>query len=228
MSARHRLDLDAAADPVPALAGRDPRRASWCCASADEPRIVGHAVGTTPIFNWLLWGYGIPAAVVLGRQHLPAPRRRRCAAAHGGDRRPSCSRCCWRSWKSATPSTVATSIARAPASPRLRCRSAWRWRWRSGWSGCASALGSVVHNAGAILLTVFAGLAARVRADGAGEPGLSGRSTSAAPSSTCCCSAMPCPPCSRCCCCPMRWRAGVRSATPTRSRQARSFSRSLT
>ncbi len=27
-----------------------------------EPRIVGDAVGTTPIFNWLLWGYGIPAA----------------------------------------------------------------------------------------------------------------------------------------------------------------------
>ncbi|MEP6841290.1 MAG: DUF2339 domain-containing protein, partial [Bradyrhizobium sp.] len=27
-----------------------------------EPRIVGEAVGTTPIFNWLLWGYGIPAA----------------------------------------------------------------------------------------------------------------------------------------------------------------------
>ena len=26
-----------------------------------EPRIVGDAVGTTPIFNWLLWGYGIPA-----------------------------------------------------------------------------------------------------------------------------------------------------------------------
>jgi uncharacterized membrane protein len=27
-----------------------------------EPRIVGDAVGTTPIFNWLLYGYGIPAA----------------------------------------------------------------------------------------------------------------------------------------------------------------------
>jgi len=27
-----------------------------------EPRIAGDAVGTTPIFNWLLWGYGIPAA----------------------------------------------------------------------------------------------------------------------------------------------------------------------
>jgi uncharacterized membrane protein len=29
---------------------------------AHEPRIVGDDVGTTPIFNWLLYGYGIPAA----------------------------------------------------------------------------------------------------------------------------------------------------------------------
>jgi len=27
-----------------------------------EPRIVGNDVGTTPIFNWLLYGYGVPAA----------------------------------------------------------------------------------------------------------------------------------------------------------------------
>src|SRR5581483_11819690 len=27
-----------------------------------EPRVAGDDVGTTPIFNWLLWGYGIPAA----------------------------------------------------------------------------------------------------------------------------------------------------------------------
>ena len=27
-----------------------------------EPRIVGDGVGTRPIFNWLLYGYGIPAA----------------------------------------------------------------------------------------------------------------------------------------------------------------------
>ncbi|MEZ2140705.1 DUF2339 domain-containing protein [Bradyrhizobium sp. DN5] len=27
-----------------------------------DPRIVGDAVGTTPILNWLLWGYGLPAA----------------------------------------------------------------------------------------------------------------------------------------------------------------------
>jgi len=28
---------------------------------AYEPRIVGDDIGTTPIFNWLLYGYGIPA-----------------------------------------------------------------------------------------------------------------------------------------------------------------------
>jgi uncharacterized membrane protein len=28
---------------------------------ADEPRIVGSELGTTPIFNWLLYGYGVPA-----------------------------------------------------------------------------------------------------------------------------------------------------------------------
>jgi uncharacterized membrane protein len=27
-----------------------------------DPRIVGDAIGTTPIFNWLLWGYAVPAA----------------------------------------------------------------------------------------------------------------------------------------------------------------------
>jgi uncharacterized membrane protein len=27
-----------------------------------DPRIVGNALGTTPIFNWLLYGYGVPAA----------------------------------------------------------------------------------------------------------------------------------------------------------------------
>jgi uncharacterized membrane protein len=27
-----------------------------------DPRIVGRDVGTTPIFNWLLYGYGVPAA----------------------------------------------------------------------------------------------------------------------------------------------------------------------
>jgi uncharacterized membrane protein len=29
--------------------------------TAWEPEIVGADLGTTPIFNWLLWGYGVPA-----------------------------------------------------------------------------------------------------------------------------------------------------------------------
>jgi uncharacterized membrane protein len=35
-----------------------------------EPRIVGDAVGATPIFNWLLWGYGVPAAAFWTAGHL--------------------------------------------------------------------------------------------------------------------------------------------------------------
>ncbi|UYO45476.1 DUF2339 domain-containing protein [Rhodopseudomonas palustris] len=38
------------------LAGIVVARIGW------EPRIVGDAVSTTPVFNWLLWGYGVPAA----------------------------------------------------------------------------------------------------------------------------------------------------------------------
>src|SRR5262249_8720970 len=35
-----------------------------------EPRIVGSAVGTTPIFNWILYGYGIPALSFWVAGHL--------------------------------------------------------------------------------------------------------------------------------------------------------------
>jgi uncharacterized membrane protein len=35
-----------------------------------EPRIVGADVGTTPIFNWLLYGYGIPAAAFWLAGHM--------------------------------------------------------------------------------------------------------------------------------------------------------------
>jgi uncharacterized membrane protein len=35
-----------------------------------EPRIVGDAVGARPIFNWLLYGYGIPAAAFWLAGHL--------------------------------------------------------------------------------------------------------------------------------------------------------------
>jgi len=39
-----------------------------------EPRIVGDAVGTTLIFNWLLWGYGVPAASFWAGAHFMRPR----------------------------------------------------------------------------------------------------------------------------------------------------------
>jgi uncharacterized membrane protein len=35
-----------------------------------EPRIVGSQVGTTPIFNWLLYGYGVPALAFWVGGHL--------------------------------------------------------------------------------------------------------------------------------------------------------------
>ncbi|MBK5959578.1 hypothetical protein CCR97_15390 [Rhodoplanes elegans] len=35
-----------------------------------EPRIVGDAVGDTPILNWLLWGYGVPALAFWTAGHL--------------------------------------------------------------------------------------------------------------------------------------------------------------
>ncbi len=46
-----------------------------------EPRIIGSDIGTTPIFNWLLYGYGIPAAAfwlggtLLRRRADDAPSR---------------------------------------------------------------------------------------------------------------------------------------------------------
>jgi uncharacterized membrane protein len=125
---------------------------------ADDPRIVGDAVGTTPIFNWLLWGYGIPAAsfwagsIFLRRNGDDAPLRMVESAAilftvllafmeirhavNDGD--PY--------FTSAGLTEVALQVcvtmAMAIGLERLRLRT-----------------GSVVHNAGAILLTAFAGLA---------------------------------------------------------------------
>ena len=125
---------------------------------ADDPRIVGDAVGTTLIFNWLLLGYGIPAAsfwagsIFLRRGGDDAALRAVEAAAilftallafmeirhavNDGD--PY--------FTSAGLTEIAlqvcVALAMAIGLERLRLRT-----------------GSVVHNAGAVLLTVFAGLA---------------------------------------------------------------------
>jgi uncharacterized membrane protein len=124
-----------------------------------EPRIVGDAVGDTPIFNWLLWGYGIPAAsfwagsYFLRQRGDDAPLRAVEAAAilftvllafleirhaiYGGR------------IYAAVPTLVEFALdlcvllAIAIALERLRIKT-----------------GSIVHNVGAVLLTVAAGLVA--------------------------------------------------------------------
>jgi uncharacterized membrane protein len=123
-----------------------------------EPRIVGDAVGTTPIFNWLLWGYGIPAlsfwiaSILLRRRGDDAPLRTVESAAilftvllafaeirhavNGGDM--------YRVNTSLTEFAlqVCVALAMAIGLERLRIRT-----------------GSIVHNVGAVLLTLYAGLA---------------------------------------------------------------------
>jgi uncharacterized membrane protein len=123
-----------------------------------EPLIVGGSVGATPIFNWLLWGYGIPALSFWGASHLlrrrgdDAPLRMVEAAAilftvllafmeirhaeNGGN--------VYRSFAglSEIALQVCVALAMAIGLERLRIRT-----------------GSIVHNAGAILLTAFAGAA---------------------------------------------------------------------
>jgi uncharacterized membrane protein len=123
-----------------------------------EPRIVGDAVGATPIFNWLLWGYGLPAlsfwvaSVFLRRRGDDAPLRTVESAAilftvllvfmeirhavNGGN--------VYRDTASLTETAlqVCTALAMAIGLERLRIRT-----------------GSVIHNVAAVLLTAFAGLA---------------------------------------------------------------------
>ena len=123
-----------------------------------EPRIAGSAVGTTPIVNWLLWGYGVPAlsfwagAHFLRRNGDDAPLRSVEAAAilftvllvfmeirhfiNNGD--------VYRQSAGLTEVAlqVCAALAMAIGLERLRMRS-----------------GSMVHDAGAVLLTLFAGAA---------------------------------------------------------------------
>jgi uncharacterized membrane protein len=123
-----------------------------------EPRIVGDAVGTTPIFNWLLWGYGIPAlsfwvaSIFLRRRGDDAPLRMVEAAAilftvllafmeirhavnHGDVYRGAAG-------LTEVALQICVALGIAIGLERLRIRT-----------------GSIVHNISAILLTAFAGLA---------------------------------------------------------------------
>jgi len=123
-----------------------------------EPNIAGDAIGSTPIFNWLLWGYGIPAAAFWAGSYFlrqradDAPLRAVEAAAilftvllafleirhalYGSD-----------AFHGTMPLLsefaldLCVALALAIGLERLRIRT-----------------GSIVHNISAILLTVFAGL----------------------------------------------------------------------
>ena len=55
-SSRRELDIGALRWCVAALGVAIAGRLAW------EPRVVGEALGATPVFNWLLFGYGAPAA----------------------------------------------------------------------------------------------------------------------------------------------------------------------
>jgi uncharacterized membrane protein len=123
-----------------------------------EPRIVGADVGTTPIFNWLLWGYGIPAAsfwaasILLRRGGDDAPLRTVESAAilftvllafmeirhavNSGDVYANSA------GLTEVALQVCVALAMAIGLERLRIRT-----------------GSIVHNVSAILLTAFASLA---------------------------------------------------------------------
>ena len=122
-----------------------------------EPRIAGDAVGTTPIVNWLLWGYGVPAlsfwtaSILLRKRADDAPLRMVEAAAilftallafmeirhavnHGDVYAPS-------SGLTEIGLQICVALAMAIGLERLRLRSR-----------------SIVHDIGAIVLTALAGL----------------------------------------------------------------------
>ena len=159
-----------------------------------EPRIVGDAVGTTPIFNWLLLGYGIPAlsfwvaSIFLRRRGDDAPLRAVEGAAvlftvllafmeirhavNGGD--------VYRY----NPSLVETALAGLRRAGDGDRPGAAAHPQRQHRPQCQRDPADRLRRA-----------RQRVRAVVPGQSRCCGRSTSAASSSTGSCSAMPCRPC---------------------------------
>ena len=160
-----------------------------------EPRIAGDAVGTTPIFNWLLWGYGIPAAsfwiasIFLRRRGDDAPLRmvevggdpvHGAAGVHGDPPRGL-----WRRHLSrravarrSSRCEVCAALAMAIGLERLRLRT-----------------NSIVHDIGAVLLTAFAGFVGVFGLLLLENPHSHDRRARRRRRSTCCCWPTRCRPC---------------------------------
>jgi len=122
---------------------------------AYEPRIAGDAIGTTPIFNWLLWGYGIPALSFWAGSYFLRRRGDDAPLARGGNPPQSCSRLLlafleirhavnggdvYRNNTGLTEVALQVCVALAMGD--------------RPWSACGVRTGSQVHNIGAVLLTV--------------------------------------------------------------------------
>ena len=69
-----------------------------------NPEILKYPLGVAPIFNWILWGYGLSiAALVAGLRLLrPTGDERLARATEAASR---CSSSCWRPWRSAASSS---------------------------------------------------------------------------------------------------------------------------
>ena len=159
-----------------------------------DPRIVGDAVGTTPIFNWLLWGYGLPAAsfwaasMFLRRRGDDAPLRmvearrdpvHRAARLHGDP--PFCQ--------------PAATLTRSAVAARIRA--AGLRRARHGDRAGAPAAAQPQHRAQCRRGRAHGDRRARqrVRPAAPGEPAALAHRCRRRRRSTCCCSATRCRRC---------------------------------
>ena len=83
-----------------------------------DPRIMGADVGTFPIFNWLLVGYGVPAAAFLAAGRILETERDDLAV-----RLAMPSACCWRGcWYSSRSATRSTAAIRWPTPRAMSSR----------------------------------------------------------------------------------------------------------
>ena len=68
-----------------------------------NPEVLSYPLSDTPIFNWLLYGYGVPAAAFIVATRQFGSRMTTCWS-RPSKREASSSRCCWSACSCGTPS----------------------------------------------------------------------------------------------------------------------------